>query len=156
LSGQHIRCDLVPRKARVAGRDRGDRGTGRVARGGAMERKPSDAGACTRVLEHVTFGMPDLPPNRLIEGDAATVAACLPDGCAGVLYADPPFFSGKRRTAPGGAGFDDSHPGGLAGYLEWLRPLLVEFHRLLSESGTLYLHLDWRAVHYVKVELDAI
>jgi DNA modification methylase len=108
------------------------------------------------VLEHVTFGMPELPRNRLIEGDAAVVAACLPDDCAGVVYADPPFFSGKRRTAPGGAGFDDSHPGGLTGYLEWLRPLLLEFHRLLSESGTLYVHLDWRAAHYVKVELDAI
>jgi DNA modification methylase len=33
---------------------------------------------------------------------------------------------------------------------------LGEFHRLLSPTGTLYLHLDWHAVHYIKVELDRV
>lgn len=109
------------------------------------------------VLEHVTFGMPSLPPNRLLHGDAADVAALLPDASVDLVYADPPFFTGRRqRHARMRTEFEDSWAGGLDGYLAWLRPLLGEFHRLLAPTGTLYLHLDWHAVHYAKVELDRI
>src|SRR3546814_9902779 len=35
-------------------------------------------------------------------------------------------------------------------------PRLIEMHRLLNETGTLYLHIDYREAHYVKVALDEI
>ena len=41
-------------------------------------------------------------------------------------------------------------------YLPFLRPLLESARRLLAESGTLYVHLDYREAHYVKVALDEI
>jgi site-specific DNA-methyltransferase (adenine-specific)/adenine-specific DNA-methyltransferase len=111
----------------------------------------------TRLLERVTFGTPSLPPNRLVHGDALDVAALLPEACAELIYADPPFFAGKRqRRAANGTAFADAWAGGLTGYLDWLRPRLAAFHRLLAPTGTLYLHLDWHAVHYAKVEMDRI
>ena len=123
------------------------------------ERHSADHAAppAVQVLEHVTFGMPALPRNRLLHGDAPAVAALLPDASVDLIYADPPFFTGKRRQQRGnGASFGDAWRGGVDGYLLWLRPLLREFHRLLAPAGTLYVHLDWHAVHYVKVELDRI
>ena len=41
-------------------------------------------------------------------------------------------------------------------YLGFLEPLLHEARRLLTPSGTLYLHIDYREAHYVKVLLDAV
>lgn len=111
----------------------------------------------TIVVERVSFGVPDLPPNRLVHGDALAVAALLPEASVDLIYADPPFFTGRRqRSAANGTDFADAWTGGLAAYLDWLRPRLAAFHRLLAATGTLYVHLDWHAVHYVKVELDRI
>jgi site-specific DNA-methyltransferase (adenine-specific) len=116
-----------------------------------------EGAAGTRLLERVTFGMPELPRNRLFHGDALDAAALLPDAGVDLVYADPPFFTGRRQQgAANGTAFADIWAGGLTGYLDWLRPRLVAFHRLLAPTGTLYLHLDWHAVHYAKVELDRI
>jgi DNA modification methylase len=99
---------------------------------------------------------PDLTPNRLFHGDARDAAALLPDAAVDLIYADPPFFTGMRRRTPNGRAFTDAWSGGLDAYLAWLRPLLAQFHRLLVPTGTLYLHLDWHAVHYAKVEADRV
>jgi site-specific DNA-methyltransferase (adenine-specific) len=40
-------------------------------------------------------------------------------------------------------------------YLAFLEPRLTEFRRILKVSGTLYVHLDYREVHYCKVLLAA-
>jgi len=121
------------------------------ATNGGADRRPE-----ARVLERVSFGLPALPANRLIEGDARDVAALLPDASVDLIYADPPFFTGARRRSPNGRAFADRWAGGLDAYLAWLAPLLGEFHRVLSPAGTLYMHLDWHAVHYVKVALDRV
>jgi site-specific DNA-methyltransferase (adenine-specific) len=49
-------------------------------------------------------------------------------------------------------GYDDA----FEDYWEFLQPRLVEAHRVLTDSGTLYLHLDYREAHYAKVALDAM
>jgi site-specific DNA-methyltransferase (adenine-specific) len=113
----------------------------------------------------------------IVHADACTLLAALPDGCAGLVYADPPFNSGSRRdgfrlrterasdgdrrgfagaqyrsartdVASFGDSFDD--------YLGWLRPLLVASRRVLADHGTLYVHLDPRESHYCKVLLDEV
>jgi site-specific DNA-methyltransferase (adenine-specific) len=43
-----------------------------------------------------------------------------------------------------------------ANYWEFLEPRIEEAFRVLSNSGTLYLHLDYREAHYAKVLLDAL
>jgi site-specific DNA-methyltransferase (adenine-specific) len=92
-----------------------------------------------------------LADDLLIEGDNADVLPRLPDGAFDVVYIDPPFNTGEkqRRGALAYAdAFDD--------YLDFLRPRLAETRRLLADDGTLYVHLDYREAHYVKVMLDEL
>jgi site-specific DNA-methyltransferase (adenine-specific) len=116
-------------------------------------------------------------PNLVVHGDNLPALACLPDASFRLIYIDPPFNTGRvqsRQTmttvrAAGGSrkgfqgreyetvkgllyGYDDA----FADYWEFLEPRLEEAWRLLDDRGTLYLHLDWREVHYAKVVLDAL
>lgn len=114
--------------------------------------------------ERISFGQPDEPPNRLYLGDNLLVMRSLPDASIDLITVDPPFFSGNdytlRRSSRAGlrgdAGFSDVWEGGLAEYLAWLNARLYEMKRLLKPNGTLYVHLDYHAAHYVKVELDKL
>ena len=94
-----------------------------------------------------------------------------------LCYMDPPFNTGRtqQRTTSkvvashsssrhgfGGKTYDfsleslTSYDDSFANYWEFLAPRLSEAWRLLAPEGTLYLHLDWREVHYAKVALDHI
>ncbi len=81
-----------------------------------------------------------------------------------LIYIDPPFNSGRAyRARVGGSRGGRSegvHAYGderdLEAYLQWLEPRLRLCRDLLAEDGTLYVHLDWHTVHYVKVLLDRI
>ena len=44
----------------------------------------------------------------------------------------------------------------MSDYLDWLRPRLEKMRRLLTNSGSIYVHCDWHASHYIKVEMDKI
>jgi len=113
-----------------------------------------------------------LARNRLIEGDnLAVMAALLPDwrGRVNLIYADPPFMSGKRYAARIGRGEDSRKPDEwLLGdgyddrwadpeaYLTMMYERLWLMRELLSEHGTLYLHADWHASHYLRLLLDEL
>jgi site-specific DNA-methyltransferase (adenine-specific) len=110
--------------------------------------------------------------------DALTKLQSLPDACIDLIYIDPPFGSGKAqsmtriRTGEGeqlrkGFGdrtyqfsvishqsFDDRLP--RTDYLQFLSEVLLEAHRTLKTTGSIYVHLDHHSVHYVKVRLDEI
>lgn len=93
----------------------------------------------------------------IVQADNLDLMRSLPDGVCDLIYVDPPFRTGRRRTSARSAdGYDDRWPDRIADYLEPLNARLREMHRLLSDRGSLYVHLDWRAVHYVKVSLDGI
>ena len=112
------------------------------------------------------------PENYLILGDnLASMSALLPEfeGRIDLIYADPPFFTNRRFTARVGRGEDSRHPQDwklaegypdhwedLEAYLDMLYPRLYLMHRLLSPTGTLYLHLDWHANAYARLLLDEI
>jgi DNA modification methylase len=131
----------------------------------------------TLITEGVIFpqgkGYPDArAKDRLILGDnLAVMSALLPEfeGQIDLIYADPPFFSNRRYSARVGRGEDSRQPKewqlaegyqdhwpDLESYLDMLYPRLVLMHRLLSSTGTLYLHLDWHANAYARVLLDEI
>ncbi|MSP16022.1 MAG: site-specific DNA-methyltransferase [Myxococcales bacterium] len=95
-----------------------------------------------------------VPANRVVHADNLTLLASLPDACLDLVYLDPPFATGARRRSTAGHAFDD--PGDLATFVAWLRPRLEGVHRALTPHGSLFVHLDYRAAHYVKVELDRI
>ncbi|WP_241521672.1 DNA-methyltransferase [Arthrobacter pityocampae] len=117
--------------------------------------------------------------NLVVHADNAEYLALLPDGAFTMIYVDPPFNTGRvqRRQpttmvrAAGGAGdrvgfkgksystvkgvlssYDDA----FEDYWDFLAPRLAEAWRLLADDGTLYVHLDYREVHYAKVMLDAL
>jgi len=116
-------------------------------------------------------------PDLVIAGDNLPVLAGLPDASFRLVYLDPPFNTGrsqqrqtlttKRSTTGTRTGFQGrsyesikgtlySYDDSFADYWEFLEPRLIEAWRLLDERGTLYLHLDYREVHYAKVVLDAL
>ncbi len=115
----------------------------------------------TQVVERVSFGHPELEPNRLFWGDNLHVMRQLPSQSIDLIYLDPPFFSGQQYNVIFGdqnelRSFSDIWDGGMLGYLVWLNARLYEMKRLLKTSGSIYIHLDWHASHYVKQEMDKI
>lgn len=115
----------------------------------------------TQVVERVSFGHPELKPNRLFWGDNLHVMRQLPSESIDLIYIAPPFFSGRQYNVILGdqnelRSFSDIWEGGMPGYLIWLNARLYEMKRLLKKTGSIYLHLDWHASHYVKVEMDKI
>ncbi|OGO20119.1 MAG: hypothetical protein A2Z14_03870 [Chloroflexi bacterium RBG_16_48_8] len=111
-------------------------------------------------------------PNSLILGDNLQVmASLLPEmeEKFDLLYADPPFLTGKAYAARIGRDEDSRRPSEWrttngyrdiwddpASYLDMLYARLNLMYRLLAPTGSLYLHLDWHASAYARVLLDEI
>jgi DNA modification methylase len=104
--------------------------------------------------------------DRPCEPERASFVACadnlpymrgLPAGRWDLIYADPPFNTESVLGDPAnrGLGFVDRH-GGVEGFLAFLEPRMREMHRLLSERGSLFVHVDWRTTHHVRLLLDAV
>ena len=110
-------------------------------------------------------------------GDNLDVLPRFPCESFQLIYADPPFNTGgtvTRRTlevvpdeAGDRVGFkgrryssrllnESSYRDSFDDYLAFLEPRLREVRRLLAPSGTLYLHVDYREAHYVKLLLDEL
>lgn len=115
------------------------------------------------------FGEPaDGWTNKLIFGDNLQVLKELlemkargelvnADGSHGVrlCYIDPPFATKREfQGSKGQAAYRDKVEG--ATFVEFLRKRLVLIYELLADDGSLYLHLDTKKVHYLKVVLDEI
>ena len=123
------------------------------------------------------------PENKIYCGDNLEIMRGMPDESIDLIYLDPPFFSNKEKETIWGDGtemrsygdtnisYDDRlgreltaeecaykerHSGGIAHYLGWMKDRLIEMHRILRPTGTIYLHIDWHASHYLKVEMDKI
>lgn len=79
------------------------------------------------------------------------------DGTPGVrlVYIDPPFATRQEfRGSQDQKAYQDKLAG--ARFLEFLRKRLVFLRELLSEDGSIYVHLDWKKGHYVKTLMDEI
>lgn len=106
--------------------------------------------------------------NLLVHGDNLSALAALvgrrhagelgcADGTAGarLAFIDPPFATGRQfRTSGGTAAYDD-RAGGPA-FIEFLRQRIILLHELLADDGTLWVHLDRRAVHHTRVICDEV
>ena len=114
-----------------------------------------------QVVERVPFGHPEQQRNRLFWGDNLHVMRQLPSESIDLIYIDPPFFSGRQYNVLFGdqnelRSFSDIWDGGMPGYLIWLNARLYEMKRLLKKTGSIYVHCDWHASHYIKVEMDKV
>jgi site-specific DNA-methyltransferase (adenine-specific) len=115
---------------------------------------------------------------RIILGDNLTALASLPDAFSSLIYVDPPFNTGKVQKrdrikairATNGSKGDRGGFGGRRYEVErvesstydddfedfeaFLMPRIQASLRCLTKNGSLFVHLDYREVHYVKVALD--
>jgi adenine-specific DNA-methyltransferase len=118
--------------------------------------------------------------NRLIYGDNLLAMAALlagddntPSlrGKIDLIYIDPPFDSKAdyrtKITLPGVEleqkptvieqfAYSDTWVDGTASYLAMITPRLILMRELLSDTGSIYVHLDWHVGHYVKLVLDEV
>jgi DNA modification methylase len=121
---------------------------------------------------------PERPARRnlLVQGDNLDFLATQPCESADLIVTDPPFGTGRRRTASDpaagaraapdeGDAVDRRRRGPLAfgdrwrdrdEYLAFLRPRLAALRALLRPHGSIVVHLDYRVVHAVKLEMDRI
>jgi site-specific DNA-methyltransferase (adenine-specific) len=115
--------------------------------------------------------------DEIILGENLEVLPRFGDGTFQLVYIDPPFNTGHAQTrrtvqtvpdADGDrTGFngrryrtrllaESSYADDFEEYLAFLEPRLREARRLLSASGTLYFHIDYREAHYCKLLLDEV
>jgi site-specific DNA-methyltransferase (adenine-specific) len=121
-----------------------------------------------------------LPPGcsgLVCHADNLDVLPRIADGSVDLIYIDPPFNTGKTqrrvqlrtvrdeqgdRTGFGGHRYRSerravrAYADTFGDYEAFLAPRLEHAQRLLAPHGSLYVHLDYREVHYVKVLLDTI
>lgn len=121
-------------------------------------------------------------PNRLIYGDnmLAMQALLAGDESKGMqslrgkvdlIYIDPPFDSKadyrtkitlpqnqitQKPTTFEQFGYSDLWQKGTVSYLEYMYPRLLLMRELLSDKGSIYVHIDWHVGHYLKILLDDI
>ncbi len=119
-------------------------------------------------------------PNRLIYGDNLLAMAALlagdestPSlrGQVDLIYADPPFDSkadyrskiilpgvtiDQRPTVMEQFAYSDTWADGTASYVAMIVPRLILMRELLSDSGSIFVHIDYRVGHYLKLALDEI
>jgi site-specific DNA-methyltransferase (adenine-specific) len=115
---------------------------------------------------------------RIIHADNLEVLPTIESGSVDLIYIDPPFntrreqrqtrvqvtqdelegdrsgFHGRRyrTTVLGTRSFADRFDD----FLGFLEPRLREAYRVLSPRGSMFVHLDYREVHYCKVLLDEV
>jgi len=120
--------------------------------------------------------------NRLVYGDNLLVMAALlagdektslPSlrGMVDLVYIDPPFDSkadyrtkihlpgtdiSQKPTVMEQFGYSDTWSEGTASYLRMICPRLILLREMISEHGSIYVHLDWHVGHYVKILMDEI
>lgn len=116
-------------------------------------------------------------PPTIYYGENLDVLRDLPDQSAQLIYIDPPFNTGKvqartqlrteenmegDRTGFQGKRYQTIKVGSKSyldifdDFLAFLEPRLIEAKRVLTDTGSLYFHIDYREVHYCKVLLDSI
>jgi DNA modification methylase len=87
-------------------------------------------------------------------GDALAELPTWRDGAIDAIYIDPPFGTGLVQHGRGHRYTD--RPDDPEAFVAWFSPYLAHARRVLSPSGSLFVHLDYRAVHYVKIALDRL
>ncbi len=114
---------------------------------------------------------------EILLGENLELLKTIPSGSCRLIYIDPPFNTQKtqKRERIGVTRDEDGERGGFAGaryavvriaspqyvdrfddFIAFMAPRLEEAHRILTPDGSLFLHIDYREVHYVKVLLDRI
>lgn len=133
---------------------------------------PTDVASCDAEgwLNRLIHGDNLFAMQALLNGDPNTGLPSM-RGKIDLIYIDPPFDSKAdyrtKITLPNGDveqkptvleqfAYSDTWADGTISYLKMLYPRLCLMKELLSDQGSIYVHCDWHAGHYLKVILDDI
>jgi len=99
--------------------------------------------------------------NAIYEGDNLEVMSKFESKSVDLIYADPPFFTNKQfeiiwHDGAEKRAFEDRWKGGIEHYISWMDPRLEACHRLLKDTGSLFVHCDYHASAHLRVLLDRI
>lgn len=121
-------------------------------------------------FNRLCYGDNLLVMQALLSGDEATGLPSM-RGKIDLIYIDPPYDSKAdyrtKITLPNGDieqrpnvleqfAYSDTWKDGTISYLKMMYPRLYLMKELLSNQGSIYVHLDWHVGHYVKVLMDEI
>ena len=121
-------------------------------------------------FNRLCYGDNLLVMQALLNGDEATGLPSM-RGMIDLIYIDPPYDSKTdyrtKITLPGcdieqkpnvleQFAYSDTWKNGTVSYLKMMYPRLYLMKELLSDKGSIYVHLDWHVGHYVKVLMDEI
>lgn len=131
-----------------------------------MNPQEMESGKYNRLI----YGDNILSMQALLAGDESSGLEPL-RGKVNLIYIDPPFDSKadyrtkitlphnqitQKPTTFEQFGYSDLWQKGTVSYLEYMYPRLVLMKELLSETGSIYVHIDWHVGHYLKILLDDI
>jgi site-specific DNA-methyltransferase (adenine-specific) len=88
---------------------------------------------------------------NILEGDNLTLLKAVPTSTVRLCYTDPPYNTGVTQRLG-----EHSYADLFSDLPEYLRPRLFQVWRTLTNDGSLFVHLDYREVHRVKVMLDSL
>jgi len=96
--------------------------------------------------------------NKLILGDNLEILKTLESESVDLIYLDPPFFSNRNYEVIWGdegevRSFQDRWSGGMEHYIAWLKERVEQMHRILKPTGSIFLHCDWHANAYIRVQI---
>lgn len=96
----------------------------------------------------------------LLNGDCLVEIKKIPDNSVDLIYLDPPFFTQRKHIQKNKNNtieysFEDKW-NDIQEYIEFIKIRLIEFKRVLSSTGSIFLHCDKKASHYLRVILDEI
>jgi DNA modification methylase len=96
--------------------------------------------------------------NKLILGDNLEILKAMDAESVDLIYLDQPFFSNRNyEVIWGDAGevrsFQDRWAGGIDHYIAWLKERVAEMYRILKPTGSIFLHCDWHADAYIRVDI---
>jgi DNA modification methylase len=96
--------------------------------------------------------------NKLILGDNLEVLKTMESDSIDLIYLDPPFFSNRNYEVIWGdegevRSFQDRWAGGIDHYIGWLKERVEQMYRVLKPAGSIFLHCDWHADAYIRVDI---
>ena len=95
----------------------------------------------------------------IINDDCLNALRSIGDMSIDMVYLDPPFFTQKKQALKDSCGMEYAFSDvwvSKADYLQFIKTRLIAIKRVLKETGTIFLHCDSTAAHYLKVMLDEI
>ena len=141
-----------------------------VEKGNLLYQKPIETPSENTWLNRLCYGDNLLVMQALLNGDPATGLSSM-RGMIDLIYIDPPYDSKADYrskiilpevnidlgpTVLEQSAYSDTWRDGTVSYLKMMYPRLALMRELLSDRGSIYVHLDWHVGHYVKLLLDDI